>query len=146
MFWSTVINPPRADHKGSVIVWDSARAVVQGRDLQNSSNILWQLNNVNQGDCITVIPDRNYIYMTDYSSSPKHSSDWLAATTGDIEEFRVNSKFFILADTRNGQVIFNISLAEHGYGTNPSLLVPGKNNDVFIGVPKGVVRIYTDKK
>jgi hypothetical protein len=140
MFWSVVISPPREDNQGAAIVWDSARYLVQGRDLNNISQIVWQIGNIRQGDCITVIPDRHYIYMTDYGSAPTKNTDWLAAT-GKDPRFVNNTKYFIVADSRTGEIRVNVSLKE-ATGVNPSLLVPGKNNDVFIGVPSGVARLY----
>ena len=150
MFWSVAISPPRdADqsnpfNRGAAIVWDSARYVVQGRNLQNVSEINWQIAGIRQADCITVIPDRNYIYMTDYGVAPTHNADWMSATSGD-PEFRSNTKYFIIADSRTGQIKVNVSLGD-ATGVNPSLLVPGVHNDVFIGVPSGVARLYADVK
>eukprot|EP01040_Poterioochromonas_malhamensis_P012541 gene12541-13727_t len=145
MFWSTAINPPYEDHDGQVIVWDSSRSVVQGRNLYDPTEIRWQLARVTQGDCISVIPDRHHIYMTDYGAKkPAHVSKWLGAIAGDFPELKTNDKFFLISDTRTGQIFANVTLPE--LGTNPTLIVPGKNNDVFLGAQRGLVRVYAVPK
>jgi hypothetical protein len=58
-----------------------------------------------------------------------------------LVRFHSAQKFFLVADVQTGEVRANISLG-HAVGMNPSLLVPGVNNDVFIGVPGGIARLY----
>ena len=41
-----------------------------------------------------------------------------------------------------GKIITKTALPEGSGGVNPSLLVPGANNDVFLGTRSGVVRLY----
>jgi hypothetical protein len=81
MFWSVAISPPYGNNPGAALVWDSARRVVQARYLTDISKILWEKHNIAQGDCLTVIPDKGQVYMTDYNFSPDVASHWMAAVS-----------------------------------------------------------------
>lgn len=143
MFWSISIFPQIADKsEGHAIVWDSARYLVQARSLENITNIHWELKNVRNSDCITNVVDRQHVYVNDYSEAPTETNDWMGAVTGSISHFRQSTKYFLVIDAATGKEIVRKALPEGGNGVNPSLLVPGANNDVFIGTTKGIVRLY----
>jgi hypothetical protein len=149
MFWSVTISPAmnqesyEKEEGGHAIVWDTGRSSVQARDLEDISEIKWEVNSIRQGDCITVVPDRQHIYMTDYSFGPKPNemTRWLGAASGDDKEYATATKYFYVVNTVTGQLMVNYTIP-HATGINPSLLLPGANNDIFVGTRTGIVRIY----
>jgi hypothetical protein len=77
--------------------------------------------------------------MTDYDKGPSHARDWLKSCVGSM--FADATKSFVVADSATGKIIANVTIAED-QGLSPSLLVPGKHNDVFVGTLKQLSRIY----
>jgi hypothetical protein len=154
MFWSVSIVPPmNPNHpdNGSAIVWDSATRTVQARSLTNISHLHWQITQIGEADCITSLPDKGQLYMTDYDKVglPTDTNHWLGAVTGDLPQYKTVNKYFLIVDSATGHVLVNKTLTITnaagrvlGQGINPTLLVPGKNNDVFIGSQSGIIRVH----
>lgn len=134
MVWSVAIHP---EGDGHVLVWDMAGASVQARDLKDVSKLHWELKGVRQTDCIVSLPAQGHLYMADLDGGPEHTKDWLhAVTTG---KYKHVSKFFLIVDAASGEVLLR---KEFTRGITPSLMVPGAHNDVFVGTPDGVARLY----
>jgi len=136
MFWSVVVSPV----EGDVIVWDSAGRSVQARRAHDLS-LKWNISAV-QGDCITVAADKGHVYMTDYSTGPADYSSWMAAIGPNGKKmFPHIEKYFVVADARNGEILLNTTILA-GEGMRPALIVPGGHNDVLVGKPTGLNRMY----
>lgn len=149
MFWSVTImpeisSPSTSRAVGLALVWDSAGRTVQARDIQNIQRVHWMKENIIQADCLTALPNKGHIYMTDYDMGPLLTNEWLGATTGKIERYREGSqKYFLVVNAVTGEELVRKSMEPYARGINPSLLVPGANNDVFLGSQKGIIRVYT---
>mmetsp|Transcript_3156 Transcript_3156/g.4892 ORF Transcript_3156/g.4892 Transcript_3156/m.4892 type:complete len:550 (-) Transcript_3156:135-1784(-) len=134
MFWSTVVSP----REGDVIVWDTYGQSVQSRKAHDLS-LHWEIPAL-QMDCISVAADTGYVYFSDYSDK---------SYTGDINYMvkkmilgtKNTTKYLIIADTSTGRVVANVSLFQ-GNGMRSSVIVPGAHNDVIIGTPSGLSRLY----
>lgn len=44
-------------------------------------------------------------------------------------------------DAATGRTLLNVTMSS-GEGIRPALIVPGGNNDVFVGKPNGLTRLY----
>ena len=138
MFWSVVISPLEED----VIVWDSANHNVQVRrahDLSSRYNVT-----ALQGDCITVAADKGHLYYGDYNKGPRRNAphEWFEAMgPAGKNVYSDLRKYLIVADVATGEVLANLTVQEGGM-MGPSLIVPGANNDVFIGGGAGLTRVY----
>lgn len=134
MFWSVVGSPIEKD----IIVWDTANRRVQARSLVDLS-LHWELASTN-ADCLTVAADKQHVYLSDWSASPDTWDYWLGAI-GNYHPFGNTSKFVIVANSTNGDVLANVTVAENE-GMKISMIIPGPNNDIFVGTPTGLTRIY----
>lgn len=154
MFWSVVVNPLQE----CIIVWDSIGRSVQCRAAGDIHKLEWEIRDITQGDCISVAvhlpkvdPETgtvlsaggSHVYMTDYDlvPTPKDPNSWLQAVGNSLPEVARASKYFIAADAATGEVLANISIAPLE-GIQPSVIVPGAHNDVYIGTKEGLLRIY----
>jgi len=150
MFWSVTISPAlssgglQSGQEGHALVWDTARSVVQARSLGNISHIAWEVRDIRQGDCVTALPDKHHVYVTDYDTAPALTNDWLQAATFEDPRYSQATKYFVVLDSRTGMVLVNYTIPL-SKGVNPSLLVPGARGDVFIGTPSGIVRLYAEE-
>lgn len=136
MFWSVVVSPV----EGDVIVWDSAGRSVQARRAHDLS-LKWNISAI-QGDCITIAADKGHVYMTDYSTGPSDWSTWMAAIGPNSKKmFPGVEKYFIVADAATGDILLNTTILA-GEGMRPALIVPGGHNDVLVGKPTGLNRMY----
>lgn len=132
MFWSITVSPL----VDNVLVWDTAHSLVQSRHASNLT-INWEVNAV-QLDCLTVAADKGHVYFSDYNKNvDKGANAWFS------EMFKVQNatKYLIVADTATGKVLLNMTVSV-GDGLKPSLIVPGAHNDVIIGTPTGISRLY----
>jgi hypothetical protein len=138
MFWSVVVSPL----VGDIIVWDTRLNSIQSRSIKNLS-LTWEIKAHNT-DCISLAADTGHVYFADYNKPPFHPALWGVAVSpiGGIF-FRNLTKYLIVADTHTGNIIANITV-NHGDGYKASLVVPGAHNDVFVGTPEGIARIYLD--
>lgn len=135
MYWSTVISPLT----NSVIVWDSAGHNVQARDI-NDLSLLWNIT-AHQFDCISVAADKGHLYVSDYSSGPAPAWDNVAPAMGPFSEFKHVDKFLLVIDVSNGNILANVTVAQSA-GMSVSMIVPGANDDVFVGYRDGLVRVH----
>eukprot|EP00981_Chlorochromonas_danica_P006812 scaffold1491_cov167-Ochromonas_danica.AAC.4 len=139
MFWSVTIHPElRNGSPGHAMVWDTAGGSVQARALSNISELHWEIKGVKQSDCITSLPLKGHMYLSDYSYAPEETNHWIAASMDDTV-FRKAGKAFLIVDGDTGREIVRKEFSE---GVNPSLIVPGAHDDVIVGTPKGVARLY----
>ena len=60
---------------------------------------------------------------------------------GNWHPFKHTTKYFVVASAATGAVLANISIARNE-GIKISMIVPGPRNDVFVGTPGGLRRIY----
>jgi hypothetical protein len=134
MFWSVVGSPVERD----IIVWDTANRRVQARRLDDLS-VHWELASTN-ADCLTVAADRGHVYLSDWSEYP-HAWDYWLGAVGNYHPFMQASKFLIVANATDGTVLANITVAENE-GVKISMIIPGPRNDLFIGTPTGLTRVY----
>ena len=134
MFWSVVVSPLLRH----IIVWDTAGRTVQARSLDDLS-VQWELK-AWQADCLTVAADRGHVYLSDYNMGTPVVNEWLSQLS-KFSKFNNLSKFFIVADTRSGKVIANVTIEENA-PVRLSMIIPGQNGDVFIGTSTGLVRVY----
>ncbi len=166
MFWSVTVLPFTNNTEdssnssdrpiGLALVWDTAGRTVQARDIRDIRKLVWVKEGVIQADCLTALPYRaglskegdregerrhGVVYMTDYDFGPEHTNEWMGASVGSIAKYTLPKKSFLVVDGQTGKEIVRAPIP-YGKGTNPSLLVPGANNDVFLGSQKGVIRIY----
>lgn len=138
MFWSTAVSPLHDD----IIVWDTAGRSVQARDAEDISKISWEIKNIIQADCVSIAADRGHIYMSDYNFAPVEPNEWLEAVSKESNAKEVMpDKFFIVADVKSGHILGNLTISTND-GLQASLVVPGANNDVFIGTKNGLTRVY----
>lgn len=135
MFWSTAVSP----REDAIIVWDTAGRSLQARDKTDVSKVKWEMSDVIQADCVSIAADRGHIYLSDYSFAPTNPNEWLEAvsTTSEV----MPDKFFVVADVKTGKVLGNLTISVND-GLQASLIVPGANNDVFIGTKSGLTRVY----
>jgi hypothetical protein len=132
MFWSITVSPL----VDNILVWDTAHSLVQSRHASNLT-INWEVNSV-QLDCLTVAADKGHVYFSDYNKNVNNGANaWFS------EMFKVENatKYLIVADTATGNVLLNMTVSV-GDGLKPSLIVPGAHNDVIIGTPTGISRLY----
>jgi hypothetical protein len=141
MMWSIAVVPAMQDHDGFAIIQDTAGQTVQARSLTNASKVGWKLNNVAFCDCLTSLPDKNHLYITDYDIAPRSANDWLGAINRADTIYKDSVKFLLVVDASTGQIELNYTIP-HIRGVNPTLLVPGANDDVFMGSRNGVIRIF----
>jgi len=134
MFWSVVGSPIERD----IIVWDTANRRVQARSLVDLS-LHWELAATN-ADCLTVAADKQHVYLSDWNAYPDAWNYWLGAV-GAYHPFHDASKFLIVANTTNGEVLANVSVTDNE-GVKISMIIPGPRNDLFIGTPTGLTRVY----
>ena len=136
MFWSVVISP----YVGNVIVWDTMGRTVQSRSI-NDLSVRWSVSAAN-ADCISVAADKGHVYFSDLSDAPNSVFTWSPGVS-PLSHFLFPdvTKYLIVADVDSGSIIANITIMR-GPGIKASLIVPGVNNDVFVGTASGVSRIY----
>jgi hypothetical protein len=48
-----------------------------------------------------------------------------------------------VVDAATGRTLLNVTMMS-GEGIRPALIVPGAHNDVFVGKPHGLTRLYFD--
>jgi hypothetical protein len=137
MFWSVVVSP----RTESVLVWDTHGGTVQMRNSHDLS-LRWTIRTTNV-DCATIADDRKHVYFSDYKFRPQIMSLWIVSMNPAITNkmYPVNTKYLIVADTETGKILSNVSIFE-GSGIKASLIVPGANNDLFVGTTAGISRIY----
>jgi hypothetical protein len=132
MFWSITISPL----VNNLLVWDTANSLVQSRHTSNLT-INWEVHAV-QLDCLTIAADKGHVYFSDYNKRVEGGANsWFS------EMFIVPNatKYLIVADVETGEVMLNMTVSE-GEGLKPSLIVPGAHDDVIIGTPTGISRLY----
>jgi hypothetical protein len=136
MFWSVVISP----FVGNVLVWDTMGRSVQSRSVEDLS-VRWSVKAAN-ADCISVAADKGHVYFTDLSDAPNSVFTWSPGVS-PLSHFLFPdvTKYLIVADAESGRIIANITIMR-GPGIKASLIVPGVNNDVFVGTASGISRIY----
>lgn len=126
----------------SFIVWNSGAGSVQCREM-STLEMKWELENVNQGDCITVAADKGHVYLTDYDVGPPHANSWLSAIGRNI--LQDATKFLIIANSTSGEVMANMTLADKdGYAA--SMIISGANDDIFVGGFGQIARIYVSRE
>ena len=79
------------------------------------------------------------MYMTDYNDYPGNNNSFYTGTNG--RSTNVINKFFIVADSATGKILINRTITEDK-GYHLTLIINGVNNDVFVGVGDGLVRLY----
>lgn len=132
MFWSVTVSPL----VDNVLVWDTANSRVQSRHASNLT-INWEVKAV-QLDCLTVAADKGHVYFSDYNRNVTNGAN---AWFGEMMTVPNATKYLIVADTATGDILLNMTVSV-GEGLKPSLIVPGANNDVIIGTPTGISRLY----
>jgi hypothetical protein len=60
---------------------------------------------------------------------------------GESGEYSNLSKYFVVGDTESGEILLNVTIDENA-PMKLSMIIPGANDDVFIGTPHGLVRIH----
>lgn len=135
-FWSVVVNPK----EDSIVIWDSGTGNVQCR-FMNNLEVNWEILHIHQADCISVAADKGHVYMTDYDKGPAHTRLWMQAVTGGA--LTDATKYFIVADSVSGKILANVTVGA-GHGISPSLIVPGRKNDVFVGTAKALTRVFIE--
>jgi len=138
-FFSLVVSPLQND----ILVWDSASRTVQARELSDVSKVHWEAKSIINGDCINVAAKQGHLYLTDYSDGPRTANQWTAeVTSADVDlEYKSVAKYFIVLDAADGHVLANLTLTT-GDSIFISMIIPGGNNDVFLGTRSGIVRIF----
>lgn len=153
MFWSVTILPFINDFinksksllPGGSIVWDTSNGRVSLHQFGEVNKVKWVKHNVFNSDCITTTPDNNLIFMSTYKNNyPTKTQGWLPAVTGSAKRYRNSVKDLLIVDSQTGRTLARKRLPE-GPGVHPSLLVPGKNNDLFLGTPFGILRVFYDE-
>jgi hypothetical protein len=145
MMWSIAIVPSTYTHHGYAIIQNTASKTIQARSLKNASEIGWKLTNIAMGDCITSLPDKEQLYFTDYNISPVYGNDWLSAIFRADHIYQKAIKYLYIVNTTTGHIQVNYTIP-HIQGINPSLIVPGGHDDVFLGSRNGVIRLYKKKQ
>lgn len=136
MFWSVVVSPVEHD----IIVWDTDGKNVQSRRLDDMS-MHWELKAWN-ADCLSVAADRQHVYLSDYSAAPHGGHNWLHAV-GSWNHYPNADKFFVVANASTGAVLANVTIARDE-GIRLTMIIPGAFNDVYLGTPEGLTRVYLD--
>ena len=92
-----------------------------------------------------VAADKNHVYLTDYNDGPRRANDWMVELVSNAQELKFPKvhKFFIVLNAHTGAVLANITLCEN-QPIHTSMIIAGSNNDVFVGIFNGVVRIFTN--
>jgi hypothetical protein len=137
MFWSVVVSP----FEGQIITWDTVGRSIQARSLSDLS-LQWSAKSW-QADCLTVAADRGHVYTSDCNRAPATANEWLpvigrSSVNGN---YHALDKYFVVLNASNGAVLANITIAEK-QPIRLSMIIPGGNNDVFLGTANGLVRIY----
>mmetsp|Transcript_15492 Transcript_15492/g.29186 ORF Transcript_15492/g.29186 Transcript_15492/m.29186 type:complete len:559 (+) Transcript_15492:66-1742(+) len=132
MFWSTTVSP----FVGDVVVWDIRGRSVQSRKASDLS-LHWEVEAMN-ADCVTIAADKKHVYFSDRDAIP---SDSINSFISWMKQAKDVSMYFIVADTETGQVLVNTTMSRQD-GIHPSMIVPGAYNDVIIGTPVGLSRLY----
>jgi hypothetical protein len=136
MFWSITISPLM----NNILVWDTANSLVQSRHASNLT-INWEVRAV-QLDCLTIAADKGHVYFSDYNRNVTSGANaWFS------EMFKIQNatKYLIVADVESGEVLLNMTVSR-GEGLKPSLIVPGAHDDVIIGTPTGISRLYVNPR
>lgn len=138
MFWSVVVSPIIGD----IITWDTAARLVQARRLDNMT-IHWNATSWH-ADCLTVAADKGHVYVSDYSSAPPSTLEWLPALSSIYDLYGSHSgvdKYLIILNASDGSTLANITIGTKS-GIRLSMIIPGGNDDVIVGTRKGLVRVY----
>jgi hypothetical protein len=134
MFWSITISPLM----NNILVWDTANSLVQSRHASNLT-INWEVRAV-QLDCLTIAADNGHVYFSDYNRNVTGGANaWFS------EMFKIQNatKYLIVADVESGEVLLNMTVSR-GEGLKMSLIIPGAHDDVIIGTPTGISRVYVN--
>lgn len=143
MWWSVVSNP----HINAVLVWDSLASQVYcfDRDL----NLLWRCNKrnpdgsmspilIHNNDCLVCSPTTRHVYVSDMGVPFPSIKEVISYQfTGAA------SKHLVALDTATGSEVFRVPLTDKKGTFRACNIIIGNNDDVFVGFPAGVARVYT---
>jgi outer membrane protein assembly factor BamB len=136
LFYSNVISPI----EGDVIVWDAVSRSVQARRLYDLS-LHWEASYLNM-DSVAIAADKGHIYLSDYNDGPLDANAFPnELVNGGKHRFTNLIKQLIVLNASTGRLIANTTISNKEHITAMHI-IPGANNDVFVGSNRGLIRVY----